>query len=114
MIIIVIIAALFFVFGIPYLISSTVDPEGTSEVLNDIFKKKKYDVKDEMNLFNDTEWIKKVILSCNTKAQIWNAYKLLKFLRKKYDGKVENKTIWLVSDVISKLFDSQYDKLIYK
>lgn len=115
MIIFVIIAALFFVLGIPYLFSSAVDPIGTSKVIDSIFKKKKkYNVQDEMSFFNDAEWVKKVILSCNSTTQIWNAYELSKILRKKYDSKVENKIMWIVSDEISKVFDRQYDKLIYK
>lgn len=114
MIIFVILATLFFVFVIPYLISSAVDPKGTSEVIDSIFKKeKKYDVQDEMSLFNDAEWVKKVILSCKTTAQVWNAYELSKILRKKYEGKVEKRAIWLASDEISKLFDKQYDELVY-
>lgn len=114
MIIFVIIATLFFMLGIPYLISSAVDPIGTSKVIDSIFKKeKKYDVQDEMSFFNDAEWVKKVILSCKTTAQVWNAYELSKILRKKYEGKVEKRAIWLASDEISKLFDKCYDELVY-
>jgi hypothetical protein len=112
MIIIVTFATLFFVFGIPYLISSTVDPKGTSEVIDAIFKKKKYDVKDEMNFFNDAEWVKKVILSCKSNKQVWNAYRLSENLRNKYRNKVNNDTLWLVSNEISKVFDNHHDKLI--
>ena len=115
MIIFVILATLFFVFGIPYLISSAVDPIGTSKVIDSIFKKeKKYNVQDEMSFFNDAEWVKKVILSCNTNKQIWNAYELSEILRNKYRNKVDNKTLWLVSNEISKIFDDHHDKLLYK
>ena len=115
MIIIVIIATLFFVFGIPYLISSAVDPIGTSKVINNIFKKeKKYNVQDEMNFFNDAEWVKRVILSCKSTKQIWNAYSLSENLRDKYHNKVNNDTLWLVSNEISKIFDNHLDKLIFK
>lgn len=114
MVIFVIIAVLFFVFGIPYLISSVVDPKGTSEVIGSIFKKeKKYNVQDEMSLFNDAEWVKKVILSCNSTTQIWKAYKLSEFLRKKYYKKVNRNVIRMVNDDICKTFDTYHHKLIY-
>ena len=115
MVIFVILATLFFVFGIPYLISSIADPIGTSKVIDSIFKKeKKYNVQDEMSFFNDAEWVKKVILSCNTNKQIWKAHKLSEFLRKKYDKKVNREVVWIVCDEISKVFDKQHDKLLYK
>lgn len=75
---------------------------------------KKYNIQDEMNMLDEAEWIKKVIRSCKTTSQAWNAYKLSKLLRAKYKNKVESKTIWLASDEVSKVFDSQYDKLCYK
>ena len=112
MIIFVIIATLFFMLGIPYLISSAVDPIGTSKVIDSIFKKeKKYNVQNEMSFFNDAEWVKKVILSCKSNKQIWNAYRLSENLRNKYRNKVNNETLWLVSNEISKIFDNHHDKL---
>lgn len=114
MAIFVILTTLFVIIGFPLMISYGLDPNETSKEIKDFFNiGPKYSVQDEMNLFNDAEWVKKVILSCKTTAQIWNAYELSKILRKKYDGKVEGKVIWLASDEISKLFDEQYDKLVY-
>ena len=97
------------VLGVTYI----VDPKEVSNFIKEL-SKRKYRVEDEMSFFNDAEWVKKVILSCNSTTQIWNAYELSKILRKKYDSKVENKIMWIVSDEISKVFDRQYDKLIYK
>lgn len=106
-----ILISLFIFVGVPISVVYLLDPD----LVSDVFKKSpKYNVQDEMSLFNDAEWVKKVILSCKTTAQIWNAYELSKILRKKYEGKVESRVIWLVSDEISKLFDKQHDKLIYK
>ena len=106
----VLLICLFIFVGVPTLVMYLLDPV----VVTEAFKRPtKYKVQDEMSLFNDAEWVKKVILSCKTTAQIWNAYELSKILRKKYDGKVESKVIWLASDEISKLFDKQYDKLVY-
>ena len=53
-------------------------------------KKKKYNIKDEMNLFDDAKWVEKVLLSCKTYKQLYNADKLTDFLRKKYRNKVES------------------------
>lgn len=107
----VLLACLFIFVGVPILVMYLLDPNAVTEVFK---RSPKYNVQDEMSLFDDAEWVKKVILSCKTTDQIWNAYELSKILRKKYDGKVENRAIRLVSDEISKLFDNQYDKLIYK
>lgn len=60
-------------------------------------KKKKYDIKDEMNLFDDAKWVEKVLLSCKTYKQLNNADKLIEFLKEKYQNKVEsdlNLKIW--------------------
>ena len=97
------------VLGVTYI----VDPKEVSNFIKEL-SKRKYRVEDEMSFFNDAEWVKIVILSCNSTTQIWNAYELSKILRKKYNNKVENKIMWIVSDEISKVFDRQYDKLIYK
>jgi len=60
-------------------------------------KKKKYNIKDEMNLFDDAKWVEKVLLSCKTYKQLNNADKLTDFLKEKYRNKVEfdlNLRIW--------------------
>ena len=115
MILFAILTMLFVFIGFPLIISYGLYPNETSKQIKDLFNiGPKYNVQDEMNLFNDAEWVKKVILSCNTNKQIWNAYELSKILRKKYEGKVENRVIWLVSNEISKIFDNHHDKLIYK
>lgn len=115
MIIFAILTMLFVFIGFPLIISYGLYPNETSKQIKDLFNiGPKYNVQDEMNLFNDAEWVKKVILSCNTNKQIWNAYELSKILRKKYEGKVENRVIWLASNEISKIFDNHHDKLIYK
>lgn len=60
-------------------------------------KKKKYNIKDEMNLFDDAKWVEKVLLSCKTYKQLYNADKLTEFLKEKYRNKVEfdlNLSIW--------------------
>lgn len=60
-------------------------------------KKKKYNIKDEMNLFDDAKWVEKVLLSCKTYKQLNNADKLTEFLKEKYQNKVEsdlNLKIW--------------------
>ena len=75
MIIFAILTMLFVFIGFPLIISYGLYPNETSKQIKDLFNiGPKYNVQDEMNLFNDAEWVKKVILSCNTNKQIWNAY----------------------------------------
>ena len=70
-------------------------------------KKKKYNIKDEMNLFDDAKWVEKVLLSCKTYKQLNNADKLTDFLKEKYRNKVEfdlNLRIWRnLSDIFLSL-----------
>lgn len=72
-------------------------------------KKKKYNIKDEMNLFDDAKWVEKVLLSCKTHKQLNNADKLTDFLKEKYQNKVEsdlNLKIWRhLSDIFISLID---------
>ena len=72
-------------------------------------KKKKYNIKDEMNLFDDAKWVEKVLLSCKTYKQLNNADKLTDFLKEKYQNKVEsdlNLKIWRhLSDIFISLID---------
>lgn len=76
-------------------------------------KKKKYNIKDEMNLFDDAKWVEKVLLSCKTYKQLKNADKLTNFLRKKYRNRVEfdlNQKIWRN---LSDIFISLISKVTY-
>lgn len=70
-------------------------------------KKKKYNIEDEMNLFDDAKWVEKVLLSCKTYKQLNNADKLTDFLKEKYRNKVEfdlNIKIWRnLSDIFLSL-----------
>lgn len=115
MIIFAILTALFVLVGFPLIISYGLYPNETSKQIKDLFNVgPKYNIQDEMSFFNEAEWVKKVILSCNTTKQIWNAYELSKILRNKYNNKVETKIIWSVSDEISRVFDNHHDRLITK
>lgn len=76
-------------------------------------KKKKYNIKDEMNLFDEAKWVEKVLLSCKTYKQLKNADKLTNFLRKKYRNRVEfdlNQKIWRN---LSDIFISLISKVTY-
>ena len=76
-------------------------------------KKKKYNIKDEMNLFDDAKWVEKVLLSCKTYKQLKNADKLTEFLKEKYRNKVEfdlNIKIWRN---LSDIFLSLMTKITY-
>ena len=69
----VLLICLFIFVGVPTLVMYLLDPDAVTEAFK---RPPKYNVQDEMSLFNDAEWVKKVILSCNTSKQIWKAYKL--------------------------------------
>lgn len=96
---------------IVFLFLYAVDPDKVEAMFT---KSPEYKIQDEMSLFNDGEWVKKVIRSCKTTDQLWKAYKLCGILRNKYKNKVQYKTIILVYDEISEVFDSEYDKLVFK
>lgn len=91
-------------------IAFILDPKETSDELKEIFSRK-YNIEDEMHLFDEAEWVKKVILSCKTSDQIWNAYHLSEILYKKYNKKVNHKIVRLVSDSISKVFNLQLNRI---
>ena len=59
-------------------------------------RKNKYNIQDEMSLFQDYTWVKKVIQSCKTSAQHTNADNLIEYLKQKYLFKVD-------SDLLRKL-----------
>ncbi len=86
-----------------------------SDIVTKIFKRSsKYNIQDEMNLFDEAKWIEKVLLSCKNHKQLRNADKLTDFLRDKYRNKVEfalNQEIWKnLSDVyISLISRLPYD-----
>lgn len=40
-------------------------------------KKKKYNIKDEMNLFDEAKWVEKVITSCKIRKQLYPTYSYL-------------------------------------
>lgn len=64
-------------------------------------KKKKYKIQDEMNMFNDVMWIKKVIRSCKTYKQLTNANKLRYILEDKYKNKID-------SNLLDRMFNDLY------
>jgi len=64
-------------------------------------KKKKYNIQDEMNMLNDTIWIKKVIKSCKTYKQLIRANRLRYILKDKYKNKVDN-------ELLDKVYDDLY------
>lgn len=53
-------------------------------------KKKKYDIQDEMNMFDEAKWVEKVIKSCKTYKQLIVARKLYSTLSDKYENKVDH------------------------
>lgn len=71
-----------------------VDPDEMNNVLKDFFDKfHKYDIQDEMSFFQESMWVEKVIDSCTTHQQLWNADKLIPLLCTKYKRKVKENAI---------------------
>jgi len=64
-------------------------------------KNKKYKIQDEMNMLNDTIWIKKVIKSCKTYKQLIHANRLRYILKDKYKNKVD-------SELLDKVYNDLY------
>lgn len=69
--------------------------------------KRKYNIQDEMSLFQDYTWVKKVIASCETHAQHSNADNLIEFLESKYRFKVD---LHLLKHIINDLNNIWIDK----
>lgn len=76
-------------------------------------KKKKYNIEDEMNLFDDAKWVEKVLLSCKTYKQLNNADKLTDFLKEKYRNKVESDLNLKIWRNLSDIFISLMTKITY-
>lgn len=70
-------------------------------------KKKKYNIKDEMNLFDDVKWVEKVIASCKIRKQLYPTYELINLLKRKYQDKVD---YTVVSMIFNRLLDLWSDK----
>lgn len=76
-------------------------------------KKKKYNIQDEMNLFDEAKWVEKVLLSCKTYKQLNNADKLTEFLKEKYRNKVESDLNLKIWRNLSDIFISLMTKITY-
>lgn len=70
-------------------------------------KKKKYNIKDEMNLFDDAKWVEKVIASCKIRKQLYPTHGLICLLKRKYQDKVD---YTVVSMIFNRLLDLWSDK----
>ena len=79
-----------FMLALPIAIAYCIDPNETKKQLQNIIDMiRKYDIQDQMSLFQESMWVEKVIDSCTTYRQLWNAEKLIPFLCTKYKGKVK-------------------------
>ena len=76
-------------------------------------KNKKYKIQDEMNMLNDTIWIKKVIKSCKTYKQLIHANQLRYILKDKYKNKVDNELLDKVYNDLYLHWDVMKHQIIY-
>lgn len=63
-------------------------------------RKKKYNIQDEMSLFQDYSWVRKVIASCKTYEQHNHSDCLILFLENKYKNKIDSN---LLETILNKL-----------
>ncbi len=89
------------IFGIAFVPFIFLIYEISEDMRTEQFKKKKYKIQDEMNMFNDVMWIKKVIKSCKTYIQLTNANKLRYILEDKYKNKVDH-------NLLDRMFNDLY------
>ena len=73
--------------------------------------KRKYNIQDEMSLFQDAEWVKNVIKSCETISQYFAVNKLVCLLQVKYENKVSEFIMHLVMSDVNHIWDCQLSKL---
>ena len=88
----ILIALLFIVFvlGLPIAIAYCIDPDETKEELQDIVDMiRRYDIQDQMSLYQEAKWVEEVIDSCTTIKQWVYANRLIFLLEEKYDKKVK-------------------------
>lgn len=103
-----ILIVLLFIIGLSLGISYLVDPEGTSCEIKMLLERfKKYDIQDQMSLFQESMWVEKVIDSCTTHQQLWNADKLISLLCTKYEGKVKE---GVIENIRHRLHDIRHKK----
>jgi hypothetical protein len=71
-------------------IAYCIDPDGTKEELQDIIDMiRRYDIQDQMSLYQEAKWVEEVIDSCTTIKQWVCANRLIFLLEEKYDKKVK-------------------------
>lgn len=79
-----------FVFALSIAIAYCIDPGETKEELQDIIDMiRRYDIQDQMSLYQEAKWIEEVIDSCTTIKQWIYANRLIFLLEEKYDKKVK-------------------------
>lgn len=79
-----------FVLVLPIAIAYCIDPDETKEELQDIIDMiHRYDIQDQMSLYQEAKWVEEVIDSCTTIKQWVCANRLIFLLEEKYDKKVK-------------------------
>jgi len=79
-----------FVLALPVAIAYCIDPDETKEELQDIVDMiRRYDIQDQMSLYQEAKWVEEVIDSCTTIKQWVCANRLIFLLEEKYDKKVK-------------------------
>ena len=79
-----------FLLALPIAIAYCIDPDETKEELQDIIDMiRRYDIQDQMSLYQEAKWVEEVIGSCTTITQWVYANRLIFLLEEKYDKKVK-------------------------
>ena len=79
-----------FVLVLPIAIAYCIAPDETKNELHDIIDTvHRYDIQDQMSLYQEAKWVEEVIDSCTTFKQWVCANRLIFLLEEKYDKKVK-------------------------
>lgn len=101
-----------FVLGLPIAIAYYIDPDETKEELQDIIDMiRRYDIQDQMSLYQDAKWVEEVIDSCTTIKQWVCANRLIFFLEEKYDKKVKRVINSDIKDRLKGISDKKLERL---
>jgi len=83
-----------------------------SDIVTKIFKRSsKYNIQDEMKLFDEAKWVEKVIDSCKTRKQLYPTFELIHLLKRKYQDKVDYTVISMIFNTLLDLWSDKTNKL---
>ena len=77
------------------------------------FKKKKYNIQDEMTMLDESKWVEKVTKGCKTYKQLIVARKLRHALFDKYKNKVDRDLLYKIDNELHCSWERMTDRVTY-